>query len=165
MLESVHERFTNGDGALRKSIMSELGWNLLIKDKTLICQAKKPFLLVQKRYRQALGKLGGLEPAKGGFTEPQNSCFAEACRIMWARGELKLTVSVPVFGYFISQAHKISQTGFDSPRKPSRGFLLAPQKYFVFLWARGESNSQSFRNMVLNHARLPVSPLAQFKKA
>jgi len=42
------DRFVTGTGEVKKSIISEIGSNFFLKDKTLSIDVKKPFLLIQK---------------------------------------------------------------------------------------------------------------------
>ena len=62
---TVRERFRKGDAKIKKEILLTVGSNLTLKDKILIIEAKKPFLLLQKLQP---GRESGNDPI-----EPKNN--------------------------------------------------------------------------------------------
>jgi hypothetical protein len=116
LMATVVERFANGDNATRRSIMSEIGSNLLLKDKIFICEAKIPYLLVQNAYRQILEVSKGLEPPENIAAKPRNPYFADVSRLLW-------TLVNDVRTYFMTNAteHMTTLPMDDCPEVSSIG--------------------------------------------
>lgn len=83
MMESLHDRFVKGDSTVKRSILSEIGSNLVLKDKKLIIEATKPFVLVGQQYHQHAGTFRQFEPPKKGDTATQNPFSALTIRLLW----------------------------------------------------------------------------------
>lgn len=59
---SARTWFADGDLQTKKSILSAIGSNLILKDKKLSIEAKKPFVILEKSLPCLQGKNGRIEP-------------------------------------------------------------------------------------------------------
>jgi hypothetical protein len=82
MAESIRTRFAVTTPIEQKEMLSEIGSNLVLKDKMLLFEARKPFLIIQKYYRKALDQFGGFEPLTSGYTKPRNPSFLAAFELV-----------------------------------------------------------------------------------
>jgi hypothetical protein len=62
-------RFKNGSLEDKKGILQEIGSNFFLKDRKLIIEAEKPFLILEGGLKKINGNIERLEPARIGFTE------------------------------------------------------------------------------------------------
>ena len=69
--------FENGTLEDKKMILEAIGSNLLIKDKKLFIQAKKPFLIIEKGLEQMKLKNVRLEPLINGLTKAPMTAYAQ----------------------------------------------------------------------------------------
>jgi predicted metal-binding protein len=93
MVKSIYTRFTEGDTMMRRTIVLAVGSNLLLKDKKLIIEAKKPFLILQNGFRKVREILGGFEPPTLGFIEPLDSRLAAALAV-WCTSVHEVRTSI-----------------------------------------------------------------------
>ncbi|HAO79604.1 MAG TPA: hypothetical protein DCQ92_11635 [Verrucomicrobia subdivision 3 bacterium] len=58
----VQERFAKGDAKTRKEILDTVGSNLLLKDKKLLIEARKPFLILENTRTHEMPIISPIEP-------------------------------------------------------------------------------------------------------
>lgn len=75
---TVQERFAKGGFEVKKEIVSAIGSNLMLKDKILIIEARKPFFLLQTSLSRPAGQNEPFEPEIIGLPQGQNGTFAPA---------------------------------------------------------------------------------------
>ena len=82
---AVQERFANGDPKTKKEILMSMGSNLILKDKKLIIEARKPFVILGNLLAPETSVISLIEPEITKVTQGQNipSLFL---RPLW-RGE------------------------------------------------------------------------------
>jgi site-specific DNA recombinase len=61
---TVRDRFAEGDAKVKKQILLTIGSNLTLKDKKLLIEAKKPFLILEKSLPADEPKNESIEPEK-----------------------------------------------------------------------------------------------------
>jgi len=59
---TVQERFAKGDPKTKKEILATIGSNLILKDKKLIFEAKKPFFILENTLSPETPKMWPIEP-------------------------------------------------------------------------------------------------------
>jgi hypothetical protein len=59
---SARTMFAQGDVETKRSLLAAIGSNLILKDKKLSIEAKKPFLILEKSLPCLQGKNGRIEP-------------------------------------------------------------------------------------------------------
>ena len=61
---AVQERFTNGDAKAKKLILTTMGSNLILKDKRLLIEARKPFFMLGNLLSAEIPITQPIEPEK-----------------------------------------------------------------------------------------------------
>ncbi len=64
--------FQNGTLEEKRQVLQKIGSNLLLKDKTLLIQAKKVFKIIEEGVRKVIGEIGPLAPLNIGLFEMKN---------------------------------------------------------------------------------------------
>ena len=59
---TVQERFAKGDPKTKKEILATIGSNLILKDKKLLIEAKKPFFILENTLSPENPKMQSIEP-------------------------------------------------------------------------------------------------------
>lgn len=70
---SMRERFVNGDSITKKAMISTVASNLLLKDKKLSIEAKKPFFIIENFLSEAEAKNATIELETSGSIQGQNA--------------------------------------------------------------------------------------------
>jgi DNA invertase Pin-like site-specific DNA recombinase len=76
---TAQAKFAKGDPKAKKEILLTIGSNLILKDKTLSIEAKKPFLILEKSLSADLQKNGPIEPENTQPTQSRNGVNTPAC--------------------------------------------------------------------------------------
>jgi site-specific DNA recombinase len=79
---TVQQRFAKGDCRTRKEIMATVGSNLILKDKTLIFEARKPFLLLASSLSGSADCDEPFEPENIGLPQGRNEAPTSPCPSM-----------------------------------------------------------------------------------
>ncbi len=66
------DRFKKASLDGKRTLLQQLGSNLFLKDKKLIIQAEKPFLILEEGVKKANQEIGRIEPLKNGPIDPKN---------------------------------------------------------------------------------------------
>jgi site-specific DNA recombinase len=66
---TVRDKFAKGDHLVKKEILLAVGSNLLLKDKKLFIEAKKPFLIMEKSLPGCVHQIEPFEPEKTGLPQ------------------------------------------------------------------------------------------------
>ena len=69
----AHEWFARGTLEDKRQILMAVGSNLLLKDKNLCIEAKKPFFVLENSLKAFPREILGFKPLKNGSTKPQDS--------------------------------------------------------------------------------------------
>ncbi len=83
-VSSARQLFENGTDEQKKTILSQVGSNLVLKDKILSIQAPNPFFFVQNTLRSAAAKKLMFEPRLFGESKGQNSRKGSGISRWWA---------------------------------------------------------------------------------
>jgi hypothetical protein len=75
----VQQQFAKGNFETKKEIVSAIGSNLTLKDKTLIIEARKPFFLLETLLSHPGGQNEPIEPENIRLPQGQNRAFAPVC--------------------------------------------------------------------------------------
>jgi len=59
---TARTRFAKGNFQTKKEMLAAIGSNLILKDKILLIEASKPFLILETSLSSAEGKTGPIEP-------------------------------------------------------------------------------------------------------
>jgi DNA invertase Pin-like site-specific DNA recombinase len=69
----VQERFAKGDPKTKKEILTTVGSNLILKDKMLLIEARKPFVILGNTLSPAMPVIPPIEPEKTEAAQWQNT--------------------------------------------------------------------------------------------
>jgi site-specific DNA recombinase len=69
---AVQERFAKGDPKTKKEILTTMGSNLILKDKKLLIEARKPFFILRNTLSPEKPIISPIEPEKTKVTQWQN---------------------------------------------------------------------------------------------
>ena len=69
---TAQKRFTEGDPSTKKAILAAVQSNLTLKDKKLLFEAKKPFLILENTIYPVKLPISPIEPEKTVVTQRQN---------------------------------------------------------------------------------------------
>jgi hypothetical protein len=69
---AVQERFAKGDPKTKKTILTTMGSNLTLKDKNLLIEARKPFVILGNTLSPAMPVISPIEPEKTEAAQWQN---------------------------------------------------------------------------------------------
>ena len=67
------DRFCDGDTNTKKEILAALGSNLLLKDKILLLEARKPFMMIERGVKRLSTNLSTFEPLQFVTTQRENA--------------------------------------------------------------------------------------------
>ena len=76
---TAQERFAKGDFETKKEIVSAIGSNLILKDKILIVEARKPFFLLESSLSHAAAQNDPFEPENTRSAQGSNGAIAATC--------------------------------------------------------------------------------------
>jgi len=78
---AVQERFAKGDPKTKKEILTTMGSNLILKDKKLLIEARKPFFILGNLLSPEPPVISPIEPVKTGMAQGWNvpSLFLRPC--------------------------------------------------------------------------------------
>jgi DNA invertase Pin-like site-specific DNA recombinase len=77
---TARARFAKGDSKTKKEILATIGSNLILKDKKLWIEARKPFFTLEKSLSPDENKIGPIEPENGGSTQTPTAAFGGGSR-------------------------------------------------------------------------------------
>jgi DNA invertase Pin-like site-specific DNA recombinase len=89
---AARSRFANGDSQTKKEILATIGSNLILKDKKLCIEAKRPFLILEESLSGSQSQNERIEP--GNITMPQgrNQADASMCLSLRRRRDVNRTL-------------------------------------------------------------------------
>jgi site-specific DNA recombinase len=76
---AARQQFANGNFETKKEIVSAIGSNLMLQDKTLIIEARKPFYLLETSLTHPVGQDEPIEPKNIPLAQGQNGVSATTC--------------------------------------------------------------------------------------
>ena len=81
---SARYQFATGDAKVKTYVLSKLGSNLTIKDKSLLISGDKPYFLIEKGKKEIASIVASLEPTKQAEIASNLLSFEPVCQA-WRR--------------------------------------------------------------------------------